>query len=104
MEYILLIAVLVGVAYFVFKAFKPATLDINKDGKVDLADVQAAAVKVEEVVVKAEAAVVAEVKVVAEEVKVAVKKTATRVKAKAEAAGDAVTTAVKKPRAKKTVE
>jgi hypothetical protein len=104
MEYILLIAILVGVAYFVFKAFNPAALDINKDGKVDLADAQAAAVKVEEAVVKAEEAVVAEVKVVAEEVKVAVKKTATRVKATAEAAGDVVTKAVKKPRAKKTAE
>lgn len=104
MEYIILIAVLVGVAYFVFKGVKPTALDVNKDGKVDMADVQAAAVKVEQAVVKAEEAVVAEVKVVAEEVKVAAKKTATRVKAEAKAAGDAVTKAVKKPRAKKTAE
>jgi len=103
MEYILGIVFVVVVVYLVFR--KPETLDVNKDGKVDLADAKAAVEKVETIAVEGVGAVKvavaeaeAKAEVVVEEVKVAAKKTA----AKAKAAVKTATT--KKPRAKKTAE
>lgn len=86
MELIIGIAIIAGLGYLLWKAnAKPESLDINKDGKVDVKDAVAAAVKVEEVVV--------------EEVKTVAKKTA----AGAKKAGAAVKKATaKKAPAKKT--
>lgn len=86
MEIILVLVILViGVALYYNS--KPASFDINKDGKVDVKDAVAAAVKVEEVVVT-------EVKAVAAKAKTAVKKVAAKKPAAAKK------TVVKKPAAK----
>lgn len=85
MEIIIAIAVLAVVAIWYFN--RDSGLDVNKDGKVDVKDVQVA---VENTV----AAVKEEVKEEVAEVKAAVKKTATKAKATAKkAATKAKTTA-----------
>ena len=85
---IILVLVILAIGVALYYNSKPASFDINKDGKVDTKDAVAAAVKVEEVVV-------AEVKEVATKVKTAAKKVA----AKKPAAAKKV--AAKKPAAKK---
>ncbi len=84
MEIILVLVVIaIGLAFYYNS--KPTRFDVNKDGKVDVKDAVAAAVKVEEVVV-------AEVKAVATKAKTAAKKVAAKKPAPA-----------KKPAVKKTV-
>jgi hypothetical protein len=85
---IILVLVILAIGVALYYNSKPASFDINKDGKVDTKDVVAAAAKVEEVVVT-------EVKEVATKVKTAAKKVA----AKKPAAVKKV--AAKKPAAKK---
>jgi len=86
---IILVLVILAIGLVLYYNSRPASFDINKDGKVDKQDAVAAAVKVEEVVV-------AEVKEVVTKVKTAAKKVA----AKKPAAAKKV--AAKKPAAKKT--
>ena len=75
----ILIVALVAVGFWlVWQANKSKRFDINKDGKIDMADAQAAVVKVEEAVVAEVKEVVAEVKQVAEKVKKAPKKPAAK--------------------------
>lgn len=82
---IILVLVILGIGLAFYYNSRPASFDINKDGKVDTKDIVAAAVKVEEVVV-------AEVKEVATKVKTAAKKVVAKKPA-----------AAKKTVAKKTV-
>jgi len=86
MEIILvLVVIVIGIALYYNS--KPDSFDINKDGKVDVKDAVAAAVKVEEVVVT-------EVKAVAAKAKTAVKKVTAKKPATAKK------TVAKKPAAK----
>lgn len=80
---IIIALVIVAIAVALYFNRKSPSLDVNKDGNVDVKDVVAAAVKVEE-------AVVAEVKEVVTKVKAAVKKPVAK------------KVAAKKPAAKKT--
>ena len=68
---IILVLVIVVIGFVLYYNSKPASFDINKDGKVDVKDAVAAAAKVEEVVVT-------EVKAVAAKAKTAVKKVAAK--------------------------
>jgi hypothetical protein len=80
---IIIALVIVAIAVALYFNRKSPSLDVNKDGNVDVKDVVAAAVKVEE-------AVVAEVKEVVTKVKAAAKKPVAK------------KVAAKKPAAKKT--
>jgi hypothetical protein len=90
MEIILVLVVIaIGIAFYYNS--KPASFDINKDGKVDVKDAVAAAAKVEEVVVT-------EVKAVAAKAKTAAKKVVAKKPAPAKKTV-AKKSAAKKPKA-----
>jgi hypothetical protein len=77
-EVLIGLIVIVGLGYLVFRSSQTTTssaLDVNKDGKVDVKDAVAVAVKVEE-------AVVTEVKEVVTKAKTAAKKVAAKKPAK----------------------
>jgi len=90
MEIIIIVAILAGLAFFLFRGF-----DANKDGKVTFDEVKSAADANKDGKVDAE-----DVKVVATKAKAVAKKTAANIGAKTKTAVKKAT--AKKPAAKKT--